>query len=73
MTKGLKPVCPRDRRNVAVSGPVYKQFSSICGALGLVREQVATRELHRWCRRNARRAADAHAAHAAALGGAAVS
>jgi hypothetical protein len=44
------------RRNVALAGPVYQQFSHICGALKLVREKVATEQISRWNRRNARRA-----------------
>ena len=44
------------RRNVAVAGPVYSEFSRICGVLKLVREKVATEQISRWNRRNARRA-----------------
>jgi hypothetical protein len=55
------------RRNVAVAGPVYAQFSHICGALKLVREHVATQEISRWNRRNARRARQRLLAQSAAL------
>lgn len=44
------------RRNVAIAGPVYADFSHICGALKLVREQVATAQIALWNKRNAPRA-----------------
>jgi hypothetical protein len=50
-----KKVCDT-RRNVALAGPVYAEFSRICGVLKLVREKVATEQISRWNRRNARHA-----------------
>lgn len=55
------------RRNVAIAGPVYTQFSRNCDALDLVREKVATQLISRWNKRNARLAKERLHQKAAAL------
>jgi len=49
-------IVKRDRRPVQIAGPVYQEFSRICGALELNRQNVASNELARWNKRHARRA-----------------
>lgn len=54
---GKLKIDPLARRNVAIAGPVYLDFSHNCEVLGLVREQVNTQLVAGWNRRNARRVA----------------